>query len=719
MKRFFLIAAVAALIASVCTIIFNLSIIFISIVILFILALSIFINKFYKIKFLRPIIAFCIVLSLFVIYTNTFSNYNIDKVKVLHGKKATINATIKEEPINKGTYSVCVVETSSINIKNAPQNTKIRLIITDDFRATAFDQIKAKVTFNEPDKNLVKNYYSDGVYCSAVVEEYNATKVSVKPLYYQAIRFRKTIKSIFKNDLYKDYYGIPIAMISGNKDDLSEAFYSDIKATGMAHIMAVSGLHISIICGSIVTLLKKLKLGRKISSSIGMILVICLAAVAGFSGSVIRAALMYFIIFIANFFSRKSDPLNSLGFAVTIILLFNPFNIYNISFLLSSAGTLGIVLLTPKLSDRLCSKLPKNIYGNLSKVIINIVIVSFSASVFTMPISLYYFGYFCLLSPIINIFATLPTYAIMILSLLEIIFSKVMILSDIIIFLNKICIIVFKFIIETFANFRYLGFTNNDIFLYLWIVLSIVLLALFFILKKKKYFHIIISIAFVLTTAFSFVAQDYINSKTTKLTFIDSQISPCLVISRGGHAAIIGTGGSNQSINAVNFAISNNFVEDVDLIIIPSNEMNSAKYAYKLLKANNIENVVSDMDNEISKLTKNHIDINCLSMTLWNDIHIKTIKYDDTYDILIKIGNEKFLFDTSNNGYNADYILTSNPLKLYDNYKESSYIIFDKTGEAINSSHIITKSGGKTALTSGLGEIYATKYKEKSLNFYR
>lgn len=716
MKRFFVVSAFSCVISIILTILFDLEIAYVIALGILSIISGILLYIFKK-KYFINIICFGIILILISNYSSGFARKEINNVKVLYDKTAKISASIIEEPIDKQYYHVCYVKTSFIDAENTPQNVKIRLTIYGDFKADIYDELRAEVNFKKPNKYIIKSSYSDGYYLSGVVNDFEVVETSVKPLYSKAVYLRNKINSLFSKN---DNYGISSAMLIGNKDALSDEFYKDIKKTGMSHIMAVSGFHISIICGSIMLLLRKLKINRKYSSIIGMASVITLAAVSGFSGSILRAGLMFFIIFCANLFSRKADALNSLGFAITILLIYNPFNIYDISFLLSSAGTLGIVLLVPKFNEKIEDKIPKNLLGKVLYYFINIFFVSIAASLFTMPISLYYFGYSCIISPIINIFVTIPAYFIMISGLVLLIFNKIPILSDIIIFINNLSCKIFKVIIETFADFKYIGLESDDIFLYVLIMISIILFLLYKIFKSKKFVSLILVITFVISCGGCLFAQDFIELKTTKLTFIDSQKSPCLVINRGEHIAVIGTGGSNQTYKSIENVMASEFIDKIDLLILPSDNEEYHKSYDLLIKNYNIKKVVTHKDYRISDTIKKYLEIEGINLTLWNDIDIKSIKNSIGYDILINIDGETILFDVNGEGYDSDYILTSKPIEIfYKSELKTSYIIFQEMNCAINSSKVLTEKGCNTALTSGFGEIYATKYDEKPLKFYR
>jgi len=203
---------------------------------------------------------------------------------------------------------------------------------------------------------------------------------------------KKIASTIFDN--VSDYDGASVlyAMISGDKQwingDVSDAFVN----CGTSHLLAVSGLHVSIILGVILFLLKGIRLNKRFSF---ILLVVFLAVFAYFIGgtsSVMRACIMALFAQLSIIYGARYDSLNSLCFAGTTILAIEPIRFYNVGFLLSFAACFGILWIS-----RYFVKKPKLLRG-----IINGMLITIGATVATMPIQVYFFRTASVISVLAN-----------------------------------------------------------------------------------------------------------------------------------------------------------------------------------------------------------------------------------------------------------------------------------------------------------------------------
>ena len=142
-----------------------------------------------------------------------------------------------------------------------------------------------------------------------------------------------------------DAAGLPRAMLTGDRSGLSDEARSDLTMAGASHILAVSGLHVSMLM-AILWLLA----GRGLLSTLlGLPLLVIYALMTGASPSVLRAAIMLLPLLLAPPLREESDTPTSLSLAAAVLLLDNPWAIANLSFQLSFAAVAGLLLVTPPL----------------------------------------------------------------------------------------------------------------------------------------------------------------------------------------------------------------------------------------------------------------------------------------------------------------------------------------------------------------------------------
>lgn len=135
-------------------------------------------------------------------------------------------------------------------------------------------------------------------------------------------------------------------MVAGSRSSMPSALRESYSATGLSHILAVSGLHLGIILLVIKLLLTPLKLlhrGHIIADILAVAVLWLFVAMSGASPSVVRAALMFSVLQLVKNSTTNYNPVNALAVAVFVMLFCNPQTLYDISFQLSVLAVLGIV----------------------------------------------------------------------------------------------------------------------------------------------------------------------------------------------------------------------------------------------------------------------------------------------------------------------------------------------------------------------------------------
>lgn len=148
-----------------------------------------------------------------------------------------------------------------------------------------------------------------------------------------------------------------LALITGNTDGISVETLTAFRNGGIAHVFAVSGLHVGVIFAALTAIFKKLRLNRIASAVIRVSVLTFYAGVCGFSPSSVRAVVMCSTAVLSTCLMRKNDSFNSLALSAILLLLINPFSLFDVGFALSYGAVLGILLLSRNL-QRLLHFLP-------------------------------------------------------------------------------------------------------------------------------------------------------------------------------------------------------------------------------------------------------------------------------------------------------------------------------------------------------------------------
>lgn len=188
-----------------------------------------------------------------------------------------------------------------------------------------------------------------------------------------------------------------LGMKTGLPDELSE----DLRTVGLVHIVVASGAHLSIL----VEVARKIfgRLSRFAGLVFSILFIIFFMTMVGFTPSIMRAGIMAILTLLAWYVGRKFAPWRIILIVAAITLIYDPSFIIDLGWLLSFASFTGIMILGPRLT--------KFLYGNKKPgFIASTVITTISATLMTLPITLYYFGQISLISVVANllILPTLP-----------------------------------------------------------------------------------------------------------------------------------------------------------------------------------------------------------------------------------------------------------------------------------------------------------------------
>ena len=212
------------------------------------------------------------------------------------------------------------------------------------------------------------------------------------------------IKSNFYRRMDGDSAAICTALVLGDKSGLDEELKDNISASGLAHVLAVSGLHIAVISSAIFFLLRKCKVNAKISMVIVFVLSLFYCFLCDFTASSLRALIMMTVLNISVVFGKKRDTLSTISFAAIIILIFRPTALMEAGFLMSFAAVLGIALFYGKFYSvgmKIVDKIsPKRHVG---KYLAGAVSLSLSANLVAFPFIAYFFKRVTILFVLSNI----------------------------------------------------------------------------------------------------------------------------------------------------------------------------------------------------------------------------------------------------------------------------------------------------------------------------
>jgi competence protein ComEC len=223
-------------------------------------------------------------------------------------------------------------------------------------------------------------------------------------------------RKILKDD---NVYSVASTLILGYRADLDEEVLGYYVKTGTIHALSVSGMHVGLIYMVLNWILKSLNrrpFARLFKIMMILTLIWSYTLLTGVSPSVLRAAIMISGFIISKGVNRSASGTNILAFSAFLILLYNPYILWDVGFQLSYLAVLGLVLLQPIIERWFFFK------NLLFRKIWSAVSISLAAQIFTFPLSIYYFHQFPIYFLISNLFILLPVTAIMYLGIVVLIF---------------------------------------------------------------------------------------------------------------------------------------------------------------------------------------------------------------------------------------------------------------------------------------------------------
>ncbi len=225
---------------------------------------------------------------------------------------------------------------------------------------------------------------------------------SFKKYYAQILSFKKNLINLNKSVYPQPQASIINAMALGNRSDVSLEILESFNLTGTRHIIAISGLHITIITVMLMYLLLAIGINRNRAFYLAILLIAFFVVMIGLPPSAVRAAIMGGMVLLAIRVGRLNSSLNAIVFAAAAMLVINPNLLrHNVGFQLSFMAVLGIIYLFPIL-EKYSKKIIKN-NTTAYRFVRSIILITLSAQIATLPILINSFENLSLSSILANV----------------------------------------------------------------------------------------------------------------------------------------------------------------------------------------------------------------------------------------------------------------------------------------------------------------------------
>lgn len=327
---------------------------------------------------------------------------NLDKAAAYDGKTEQICATVTDYSVE--TDYGCAVQAKC---KLSGKEIAVQLYLNDEISLSPGDRIEGLFLFRYTGGKDATYHFGKGILLLGYQRDTaNMTPVQTTPIQLYPAVLRRQIENAIDRHFPADTAFFARALLLGDRTDVDYEMNTAFKVTGISHIIAVSGMHVSILA-SVVYVLAARK--RWLMALLGIPTVLLFAAVAGFTPSITRACIMQILLLVALIFDRDYDPMTSLAATSVVMLMANPMVVTSVSFQLSFGCMAGIFLFSSGIYEKIKQlKLwrdskPKTLRGMLRGWIAGSVSVTLGAMAFTTPLCAAHFGSVSLIGILTNL----------------------------------------------------------------------------------------------------------------------------------------------------------------------------------------------------------------------------------------------------------------------------------------------------------------------------
>ncbi len=505
------------------------------------------------------------------------------RASALYESKAIIQARVDDTAGVSGSKTHYIISTSRIavynpqteryDITNVPQAVRMRLTVPAPLDATYGDTIQTVVTITAPYPVANDSPYvirdARGVLAFAYAYDdiaYESPKHYTPLALLRALRDRVT--TAIERAVGSDAGRVAAAILTGDKGGVSAEILTAFRVTGLSHLLAVSGLHATILTQFFLLLLTLLRCPRKASAIICMAALLLFAAFTGFTASVVRAVIMASALFAAHLFDRRYDAVNSITLAALIICAITPAALLSLGFLLSFAATLAIVLLAPAL-DALCKRWLPWLFAH-ARWAVQGVTLSLSATLFTYPITASVFGEISVIGPVVNVLVIPFVPALTVLTLLTGVAGVAGVgwVTAVLGFCTRVVMLIVLRIATLFAALDFASVRVGVLAACLTAALSVLCAAAVRMVKRQKRHTAALLCLGVLLMGMGLSLAGVRPSTDIIIAFPDSARTQTAVVHRAGRAVVIAGTDTKSRASGAAYYISDHALT-ADLLLVP------------------------------------------------------------------------------------------------------------------------------------------------------
>lgn len=376
---------------------------------------------------------------------------------------------------------------------------------------------------------------------------------NANPLYAFSYRFRDVLlASLQRCGVKNDEFGVAAAILLGYDDKLADEVRKNYVAAGSMHILCVSGMHVGIIyllASFLLSFLNRKKWQKTLKQILLLTLIWLYAFIAGLSPSILRSALMISFVIIGEMIRRKGFIINSIAASAFILLCVNPYNLFEIGFLLSYSAVIGIVVLQKPIYNLMYVK------NKVLDRVWEITAVALAAQLGTIPFTLFYFNQFTTYFWLSNLFMTPISFIVIISGMVLLLVSWIPYVNVLVGYLVWGAVYVMNTIVSWIERLPFSivkGLYVSE-FEFVMLLLIFILLLLCVALKKRRMFIGVLSALLLMMV--SVTVRLYQSDHQKGMTFFSLRNHTAVDFVRGGEHVLLADSTLMSDESAVDYSL--------------------------------------------------------------------------------------------------------------------------------------------------------------------
>ncbi|MCD8005526.1 MAG: ComEC/Rec2 family competence protein [Oscillospiraceae bacterium] len=493
---------------------------------------------------------------IFGIYGTVWHYVRVDRLTALSGETVTVSGIVTD--CDDSDYAEVTVSGNIGGVRG-----KV-VVYLSGVSVSSGDRITFEATVSELSDSGIFNaesyYYPKGIFvrCSQTGEVIVDKATGIYALYGEIRDMREKLTTTFCSYVGLDEGQLLSSMLCGRSESLDDSVRISLNRSGIGHLLAVSGLHVSIVAALVAFLLRLLRAPRPVTFAVSEAIMALFVVFSGMRTSAVRAFVMMTIYLFSFIIRREFDAESALGVTIIAMLAVSPYSVIDGSFLLSISGVFGISVAAPAVSKAF------GIRGKLPRTAMSAICAWFCI----LPVSVFIFDEISFVSVLTNVVLTPFCTTALVLSLIFAATGTPAALS----FLIEIAGFIARWVIKICGFISDLGFTYVPVKFaavpILVLSLAIAVALILIISKNVRLASFSALAAFCATLALMFVlgATD---SGTTHLRILSDGDGYLVAVVQGGECVAVDSDGSYGS--NLGYILSEEGITAVDAVAILSN----------------------------------------------------------------------------------------------------------------------------------------------------